>query len=167
MIEINQLFITTAIIAFVVAIGLQFILTLVVLTSLRSASKERAHFNKEVYGLVRKIEGLTATKRELLIKQYDKLFDSLSVRLPSTIASHASQAILETESKILHRLTEIEPSLKNDAVRRQKLDELVKLMENMEQMIVVLTAETVRKVMAEGRSDFFMEQRDGEISLAA
>ena len=148
-------------------IGLQLILATVVLVSLRSAARERMQLNKEMFGLVKRIEGLTAHKRELMLKHYDGMLETLAARLPPTLAAHTSQAIIDTESKILQRLAELEPNLKNDEASRRKMDELIRSMEGLEKTIVALAADTVQRVMAEGRRNLLDEQRGTDFSIAA
>ena len=133
------------------------------LFSLRASQRERLLLNREIYGMLKKIEGLTATKREQVMKHYDKMLESLAVRLPATVAAHASQTIFETESKILSRLAELEPNLRGDEVSKRRMNELIKTMENLENTIVCLTSDTVKKVMLESRRDV-LEDSD---SLAA
>ena len=146
---------------------LQLLLACYMLASLRIAARERALMNKEMFGLLRKLEGLTATKREQILKHYDKILENLTMRLPPTIAAHASSTIFEAESRILARLAELEPNVKQDEASRRKMDELIKSMENLEQTIVALTAETVRKVMVESRSNLLEEDTFRDVSLAA
>lgn len=134
---------------------------------LRIASRERARINKELFGLVKRIEGLTSNRREQMLKQYDKILANLAVRLPTIIAANAGHTILETENKILTRLAELEPNLKTDENGRKKMDELIRSMENLEQTIVALTAETVRQVMVDSRSDLLEDENFSDVSLAA
>lgn len=120
-----------------------------------------------MFGLVRRIEALTSNRRELMVKQFDRMLANLSTRLPSTIAAQASQRIFETESKILTRLAELEPNLKKDEISRRKMDDLIRSMEGLEQTIVALTAEAVRKVMVESRSDLLDAENYSDSSAAA
>jgi len=130
------------------------------MASLRIAAHDRTKLNRELYGLVNKIEGLTANKRDQMLKHYDKILDDLSNRLPPTIASQAGQLIFETESKILSRLAELEPNLKDDELGQRKMDELIKNMENLESTIVNLTSQTVSNVMAQSRKELFDDSLD-------
>lgn len=149
-------------------IGLQLILTIYMLFSLRLAARERGQLNKEMFGLVKKIEGLTANRREQLLKHYDGLLENLAARLPPAVAAQTSQIVFETESKILTRLAELEPDLKTDEVSRRKMDELIKSMENLEKTVVALAADTVKNVMVEGRRSLFDEDKKfSDISFAA
>ena len=135
--------------------------------SLRSASRERNSLNKEMFGLVKRIEAMTSSRREQMLKHYDKILSNLAMRLPPTIAAQASQTIFETESKILARLAELEPALQNDEIGKRKMEELIKSMESLEQTVVTITSEAVRKVMLESRSDLMEEDRFIEKSMAA
>ena len=126
--------------------------------TLRIASKERAEVNKEIFGLTKKIEGLTSSKREQILKSYDKILENLSARLPITIASQTSNLIFEAESKILCRLAELEPNLKENEEGKKKMDELIKSMEGLEQTLVSLTTDAVKKVFVESRTTLLDEQ---------
>jgi hypothetical protein len=120
-----------------------------------------------MFGLVRRIEGLTSHRREQMLKHYDGMLESLSTRLPPTIAAHTSQAIIETESKILQRLAELEPNFRDDESIQRKLDELIHSMEGLEKTIVALAADAVQRVMAEGRRSLIDEDRNSDFSIAA
>lgn len=145
----------------------QFIVAIYMAICLRASAKERTSLNKEMFGLVKRIEALTSNRREQMLKHYDRILSNLATRLPSTIAAQASQRIFETESKILARLAELEPNLKQDDQSRRKMDELIRSMENLEQTIVALTAEAVRKVMVDSRSDLLDDEKFSDISIAA
>lgn len=147
--------------------SIQLFLTLCTISALRQAGKERNEIHKEMFGLIKKLEGLTASRRELMSKHFDKILDNLSLRLPPTIAAQASQTIFEAESKILARLAELEPNLKRDQVSQQKMDDLIKSMEKLEHTIVALTAESVRKVMLESRQSLFADEAENDQYLAA
>jgi hypothetical protein len=148
-------------------VALQLLLTISMLISLRFSSRERVLINKEMYGLVRKLEGLTASRREQMLKHYDMMLEGLSTRLPPTIAAQTSQMIFDAESKILARLAELEPNLKDDEIARKKMDELIKTMESLERTIVVLAADAVKNVMVESRRSLLDEDKFSDISLAA
>lgn len=126
--------------------------------NLRAAAKDRHLINKELFGLVKKIEGLTSHRREAVLRHYDRMLETLSFRIPTTVASQASHAILDAESKILTRLAELEPDLSNDSVAKRKMDEIVRSLEGLEQTLVLLTSETVRRVMLEGRTTLVDER---------
>lgn len=144
------------------AIGIVQLLTCcLLLMAQRSLKQEAAALNKETFGLLRRFEGLTASKREKILKEYDRMLEELSNRLPTTIAAQASQRIFETESRILNRLAELEPVLKEDKMSQNRMDELIRSMEQLEEALVGSTAETVKKVFLETRSSLFSE--DGQI----
>jgi hypothetical protein len=148
-------------------IGLQLILTAAVLISLRASARERSQLNKEMFGLVKRIEGLTSNRREQMLKHYDGMLEMLSTRLPPTIAAHTSQVIIDTESKILNRLAELEPNLRDDETSRKKMDELIASMEHLEQSIVASASDTVQRVMAEGRRSLLDDDKYADLTLAA
>jgi len=160
---------TTLLVAVILgaAVVLQFVLGIYMAASLRIASCERARLNKEMFGLLRKIEGLTAGRREQMLKHYDTILDEISNRLPPTVAAEAGQMIFEMESKILSRLAELEPNLGEDEASLKKMEGLIKSMEGLEATLVSLTANTVRSVMASRRRDLFYDPISDEEQLAA
>ena len=150
-----------------VFVTLQLALSIFMLISLRISSKERSLLNREMFGLLKKLEGLTATRREQMVRHYDRMLEGLMKRLPPTIAAQTGQVIFDTESKILTRLAELEPSLKADESSRKKMDELIKSMESLDHTLISCTADTVRAVMAESRRSLLEDESMDEISLAA
>lgn len=136
---------------FILGLSLELLVAFYMFFSLRFASKERAQLNKEMFGILKRIEGLTASRREQVLKHYDTMLQELSYKLPPTIAAQTSSVIFETESKILSRLAELEPNLKNDEVGKKRMDDLIRSMEKLEQNIVGLTADTVSRIMSDSR----------------
>lgn len=122
-------------------------------SGLRTSSRERLEHSKELFGLVRKLEGLTASKREQMLKHYDTILERLSSQIPPLVAAQTSNVIFETESKVLSRLAEIEPDLKNDERGKLKMEDLIRSMESLEKTIVTLTSDAVERVMVESRRD--------------
>jgi arginyl-tRNA synthetase len=148
-------------------LGLQVVINIVTVSSLRGMIKEREVLHREIFGLVKKIEGLTSSKREVMLKHYDGLLEVLSTRLPTAVANQSSQLIFETESKILARLAELEPNLQSDEQSKAKLDDLIKSMENLEKTLVNLTSDAVKSVMVEGRRSLFEADSSFDTKLAA
>ncbi len=150
----------------VAAIGCA-ILCLITLLSLRSGQRERRELYKEMYGILKKIEGLTASRREQMIRHYDSILDNLANRLPPTVAAQTSDLIIDTEGKILARLAELEPNLREDDAARKKMEDLVRSMEKLEHAIVAITSDTVRQVLNDSRRELFEDQISKQSSLAA
>jgi len=147
-------------------LGLQLLLTIYMGVSLYIASRERAAMNREIFGMLRKIEGLTSHRREQVLRHYDKMLESLSHRLPPLVASQTSQMIYDTESRILTRLAELEPDLRADPKGQEKMNSLIASMENLEHTIVTLTADTVKRVMVEGRRSLIDEDTFNDVADA-
>jgi hypothetical protein len=137
---------------------LQVFLVLAVAIIMRAHSRERASMEREMFGLLRKLEGLTATKREQILRHYDSMLDTLSIRIPPAVAAQASKLVIDTESRILTRLAELEPNLKGDEESRRKMDELIKQMEHLEETIVATASDAVRSVMIDSRRSLFDEE---------
>lgn len=167
MINVNEINLVATLCIVIGCALVELLVALYMFLSLRGASKENAQLNKEMFGLLKKIEGLTATRREQMLRAYDQVLEQLANRLPPTIAAQAGTLIFETESKILTRLAELEPLIKKDDLSRRKMDELIKSMENLEKTIIVLTADTVRNVMMENRHSLFEDREYFDTTLAA
>ncbi len=135
----------------------QLFFTLYLFKALRDSNRERSKLHTDMFGLLRKIEGLTSSKREQMLKHYDAILEDLTHRLPPAIAAQAGEVIFDTESKILSRLAELEPNLKEDAQGMEKMDQLIKSMENLETTIVRLTADAVQNIFTESRKSLFEE----------
>ena len=151
---------------FGVLAALQLLLAFCMGISLLVAARERRTLHREMFGLLKKIEGLTATRREQMIRHYDRMLEGLSLRLPPAIAAQASSRIFDMESRILTRLSELEGSQGQDQSNRAKMEELVKSMESLEQTVVALTSETVKTVMLDSRKRL-LDDDSFEESLAA
>lgn len=140
------------------ALLLQVFLALTVLLVVRANSRDRAALEREMFGMMKKLEGLTATKREQVLKHYDTMLETLSMRLPPAVAAQTSKAIIDTESRILNRLAELEPNLKSDEESRKKMDELIRNMEHLEETIVATASDAVRTVMLDSRRSLFDDE---------
>jgi hypothetical protein len=146
-----------AALAVVVLTVFQLFLIGAMLVVLRIASKERAQSNREIFGLVKKIEGLTAERREQMLQHYDRMLEALSNKIPVMVASHAGEKIFETESRILARLAELEPNIKGSELGRRKVDELIKSMEGLEDTLINLTSDAVKQVLTESRKELLQD----------
>lgn len=149
------------------ALILQALLAFYMAINLRVSAQERRVLHTELLALTMKLEGLTAHRREVMVKHYDRMLQTLTVRLPSSIAAHAGQAIFDTESRIISRLAELEPNLQSDGEAQQKMDELIQSMEGLERTLVALTSDAVTQVMNEGRRSLLDDRRFDEPGLAA
>lgn len=138
------IFAALSILQVVVAIGVGIAL-------LRFKRESRA-VHHEVFGMLKKIEGLTASRRDQILKEYDKMLETLGQRLPSTIAAQARSSIFETESKILSRLAELEPNLRRDDASFKKMDELISSMERLETTIITSASTAVEQILVESRT---------------
>ncbi|MEZ4754962.1 MAG: hypothetical protein R3A13_11770 [Bdellovibrionota bacterium] len=138
-------------VAFAVVTTIQILVFACMMRVLGKAQKERSETHREIFGLVRKIEGYTAHRREQMLKHYDGVIEKLAHQIPTAIAAEAGTVIFETESKILQRLAEIEPNLKEDETARKRLDDLITNMENLEHTLITLTSDAVQKIMLDGR----------------
>jgi hypothetical protein len=163
-ITIDNLLIVASLVAGLL-VGTHILVSVITILSLKQASKERQSLHRELFGLVKKIEGLTASRREQMLKHYDGLLETLSTKLPTAVANHTGQMIFDTESKILARLAEIEPGLAKDEAGKEKLNDLIKSMEVLERSLVNLTSDAVRDVMIDGRRSLFEGHADLDLKM--
>lgn len=153
--------------SFALATLIQVLVFTCMLRVLGKAQKERTEIHREIFGLVKKIEGYTAQRREQMLKHYDKVIEKLANHIPTAIAAEAGTVIFETESKILQRLAEIEPNLRQDKEAKKKLDDLICNMENLEHTIINLTSDAVQKIMLDGRKTLIEEEHKLKLSDVA
>lgn len=129
----------------------QTLILAITLLKTQRAHREREDLYKELFALMRKIEGMSAGKRAMVLHQFDNLLDSLVKQLPTRIAVEAGERIFETESRLLKTLAEIEPGLSADAPGHLHLEHLIQSMENLEATVVSLTCDSVRQAMLDVR----------------
>lgn len=139
---------------FVAFLIFQIISSWVLLFLVRSSVKEQRQLAKEIFGLYRRIEVLTADDREKLVIYLNRVIDDLAESIPELVSNKASRAIFETESQILKRLTEIEPLI-NDQQTKDKLHQLISSMEQLEGEVVAVTTKAVREAMTKTREELF------------
>lgn len=138
-----------------VSLLLQVLLALAVIYLTRAHARDRAELEREMFGLVKKLEGLTASKREQILRHYDSMLETLATRLPPAVAAQTSKLVVETESRIITRLAELEPDLKSNSESQKKMDELIKQLEHLEETLVATASDAVRTVMLDSRRALF------------
>jgi hypothetical protein len=114
-------------------------------------SRERQRLGRELIAVVKKIDGLTSDRREQILRHYDGILGELAAEMPERIVRETGHRIFEAESRILTRLAELEPDLKNDPVSREKMNELIEVMEYLETAVAEIAATTVRDALGEAR----------------
>lgn len=155
--SMTQLFIRLsdpALIVFLMTIGLLLLHVCVILFSIyrtKVAETDGARLRQELFGLMRRIEGLSTGRRALITYQFDNMLESLVKQLPTRIANEAGQRIVDTESQILKALSEIEPALAEDRVLQSRLEQVLHSMENLEAVVVSVTCESVRQAIVDVR----------------
>lgn len=141
-----------ALIAFVSFTGVS-LLSAYVLLIMRRTAKEVRDTHRELFGLMRKIEGMTSDKREALQFAIKEISGVLEQKLPEMISNRTGEYIFETEKVILQRLAELEPNFKNDMVAQAKMNELIQMMESLERTVTGITEQAVKEVL-EAEQDF-------------
>jgi len=116
----------------------------------------------ELFGLAKKIEGLTAPKRELLVKEFDQLLEKLAQDLPQAVTNTTSERIVEAERRILQRLAEIGPALSKDEEGKRKMEEFIVSLEKLEESVIDSTNEVVQRVMLNSRRELIASDQ-GEV----
>ena len=143
------------------ALVLQICIAAYLYISSRASHKAMNDSVRELYGIMKKIEGLTATRREQLMLEFDRIVQTLSLRLPTVVSAHVGDAVFDAESKILKRLAEVDPSIK-DEKNKEKMDELIKSLEGLQESLVTVTTETVRKALLDARKDLPVESESSD-----
>lgn len=133
--------------------------------SFRAEREERQRYYKELFGLLKKLEGLTAYRREVMLKHYDSILGGLEKELPQILGAELGESIVQTESALLSRLADLDPRLKHDPDARRKLDQLIVSMEGLEREVVKITTETVSRALSENRQHFMLEQGGAAVPL--
>ena len=154
--EVNQNLFFVLVALSILACAIQLIALFVLMAGIRNSNRSVDDSVKELFGIMKKIEGLTAGKREQMLLEFDKIIHSLSLRLPVAVASQASDMIFDAQSKILQRLAEIDPSIK-DEKNKEKMDELIKSMEGLQETLITLSSDAVRKALSEARKEISVE----------
>lgn len=115
------------------------------------SARERHQLSRELFGVLNKIDGLTASRREQILRHYDGVLGELAAQIPDQVGREAGRRIFETESRILTRLAELEPDLSNDPSSQSKMNELIEVMESLEITVSQIATTTVRDAMDEAR----------------
>lgn len=143
---------------FVGLLVLQVILSVYMTIVLLVSSRDRKQLNRETFGLLRKIEGLTSEKQQQLRSQYARAIAGLQDRLPIAIASQVGERIYQTESAILRELAALQPNLADPSAKR-RFDDLIKTMESLEEDLIRVTAETVHTILEESAGAVTTDRR--------
>jgi hypothetical protein len=93
------------------------------------------------------------------------MLETLATRLPPAVAAQTSKLVVETESRIITRLAELEPDLKSNSESQKKMDELIKQLEHLEETLVSTASDAVRTVMLDSRRALFDDDGYGEDRL--
>ena len=133
------------------ALAVQIGISIFLLISNRRGLREARRIERELFGLTKKIEGLTATNRERVERHYDEILIKLEQTLPALVAKDAGDAIFKAESQILKRLAELEPNLREDEEGMKRFDDLIVTMEKLEETVVSTASNAVLSAVGEGR----------------
>jgi hypothetical protein len=131
----------------VIVLALQVSVAFYLLGKLQFASQERSKLYLELFGMLRKIEGLSSGRRALISHNLDIMLERLAKQLPSRIAAEAGEVIYKTESSMLKVLADLEPNLPQMPAMKERVEKLVISMESLESTVVSLTSETVRQAI--------------------
>jgi hypothetical protein len=142
-------------------IALALVSSAAMLLALRRFSRDRENTQRSLDDIGTRLEALTGQLSDRYLNttdtNYSSVLDSLVERLPNVVAQETGNQIFETESKILTRLAEIDPMLRNDVEAQRKMDEIIRSMENLEKNIIGLTAAAVKTVMIEKRDELLRQ----------
>ena len=133
-------------------IVLQVIVAVYVTVVLLIGSKGSKRINRETFGLLKKIEGLSAEKHERLEIALDNLLDDLMEKLPVTVAGRLGDELLQLENHVLRHLAEIDPDLASLEGENERVSKLLRSMERLEDAVVRAAADTVQRVLLEQKA---------------
>jgi hypothetical protein len=130
-----------------IVLAFQVSVTLYMIGKFQFANQERTRLYHQLFGILRKIEGLSSGRRALIAHNLDILLEQLAKQLPSRIAAEAGEIIYKTESSMLKALADLEPNLPQMPGMKERVEKLVVSMESLESTVVLLTTETVRQAI--------------------
>lgn len=130
---------------------------LLIVLSLKTArsQKNAEKLHTAMFGLMKRIEGMTSDKRTKMITEFDHVLDRLSTRLPPVLASRAGQALYEAEKSLLQKMVSLEARLDQTPQEQEELNQIIESLESLDTQIIALTADTVHEVMLESRKHLF------------
>jgi hypothetical protein len=118
----------------------------------------------EIRASVARVESVTLPQRAEFLTQYDKVLVSLAERLPKRISAAVSDRVIDIERDVLTRLAELDPHLRDPAVRA-KVDQLVLRMEELESVIVNETERASIEAVRSARALFFNDPKFAGLRL--
>jgi len=133
---------------------------------LRRLAREVLAANREMFGLTKKMEAMTASRRAHFVHEYDKIVNQLLRKLPANIAAKAGDSIFTTQKQILTRLAELEQLAGTDRESRKQMEEIILSMEQLEAQLVRVTADTVIEVMSDTRKRILEDERFADLTSA-
>ena len=133
---------------------------------LRRLAHEISASNREVYGLTKKMEAMTASRRAHFVHEYDKIVNQLLRKLPANIAAQAGDSIFVTQKEILTRLAELEKVTGKSKESSKQMEQIILSMEQLEAQLVRVTADTVIEVMGDTRKRILEDERFADLSSA-
>jgi hypothetical protein len=146
-----------------VAVAIHTALSLYIFLRAKRTEQNNSLLHRELFGIMKKIEGLSAGRRTLISAQIDTVLERLSYQLPSRISARAGEAIYDTESQVLKTLAAIAPDIQEHPEAKDRVNSLVSSMERLETTIVTLTQESVRQAILDTKNALIEEQRTLDI----
>lgn len=145
---------------FIIIGSINALVLLFALLSLSRLRSESLKLNRETFGLLKKVEGLTAQKHHLLAKQFDDLIEKMANQVPVIVGKEATSHLFEIERQIITRLAELEPNLKTDPKAIAHMEEVLRKVELLEEEVIRSTSKAVEKILVEKRKTLFQPQAE-------
>ena len=146
--------------ATIFACVIQVISCFYVVLALRESTEENNLLNRQTFGLLKRVEGIVATKQQQICAEYDSMLSTLSNKLPKIVSEKAGKEVQATQRQILMRLAELEPKLRDDKVATDKMNELIKSTQELEFAMMNAASYSVEQVLHEARKFVFSDSDD-------
>lgn len=149
------------VLGFLILLASQLFTFFLIWSSIRQSHRERLVTDKELYGLIRRVEGMTASKQEQVLLYFDELLEGMHTKLPLAIAEEAAGLIRDVESNILSKISHIE--LSRASQNREQAEHTTDLMlavESLESTVQKLTANAVHNIMSNTRRHLFSPDKE-------
>ena len=139
---------------------IQIISCFYVVLALRESSEESNVLNRQTFGLLKRVEGIVASKQQQICAEYDAMLSTLSNTLPKIVSEKAGREVQATQRQILMRLAELEPKVRGDKIASDKMNELIKSTQELEFAMMNAASYSVEQVLFEARKFVFSDTDD-------
>lgn len=126
---------------------LQVLLAVRLFSAHRSGVKERKELAGLLLDITDRIERAAASTDEAIARTYQRILSRAAAEVPRSVASRMGDRLFEVESLILRQLAELQPGFAQDPIRKAKMDEIIRRVESLEDLIVAAASESVQEAI--------------------